>query len=86
VPKKEKTYPSRVLEEGLREKNIPVQIFWETPGPKDTMVAWISCLMVGNKGVLILVETYFEGGWECFIQSRVGKVDDTIAEVERAAS
>lgn len=76
-------HPDSTLEDGLRERGVIVRVMWEMKGPKDTQIAWLQLLGVGSKCRLFIVETYKDGGWEVFIQSREGKITECIDEVAR---
>ena len=77
-------YPDNTLELALREKGFTVQCMWQMKGPKNSMVAWIECLLVDR--VLFIVETYNENqGWDVFIQSSKGQTSAVIDQVARSA-
>ncbi len=82
-----KTYPSDVLVNQLRAAGHRVGLMWEIKGPKDTMIAWISCYLV-NGDMIVHVLTYHKGnGWEYLmpgVEMQTDKVvDDVIAHIQR---
>lgn len=75
-----KDYPDHTLENGLRERGIPYRVLWEMKGPKDTAISWLAAYLVGSR--VVIVQTYAKGhGWDVYLPSQVGKVEETIEEV-----
>jgi hypothetical protein len=75
-----KQQPDTTLQEKLREQGVSCRLQWEMRGPKDTLVAWLSCYLVN--GYLVIVETYKDNcGWEAFTPSGSIKIDETVADV-----
>lgn len=66
----------------LRERNVPVRSMWRMPGPPDTAVDGMECLLIN--GVPCIVQTYTgNNGWEVYVPSRVVDTMGTIDEVMR---
>lgn len=77
---KSKTYPSHVLTDALRDKNVTAQLMWEIPGPKDTQIAWLSCYLIGS--CLCVVQTFQGGdGWLALTSNGENNTDAAIADV-----
>lgn len=78
------------VEETLRTEGYSVQTCWEMKGPKDTSVAFLTMYLVhppedGAEGTLMLVQTYFNGGWEAFPQaSRSNEINATMDSIKKA--
>ena len=76
-------YPSRTLENKLREQGFAVRCLWETKGPKNTQIAFHSMLAVN--GVAFYVQTFKDGdGWQVYLPSKGNYVIDTVKEVVTA--
>lgn len=78
MPKTDK-YPSRILEDKLRERGLEPRLMWEMRGPKDTGIKWISCYFLEKN--LILVETFDGGGWNAFTPDLTNNVEATVEDV-----
>jgi hypothetical protein len=58
-------FPNRDLEQALRQEDLTVQVMWQEKGPPNTEVAWMECLLVDGR--LVIVQTYKDGnGWQAF--------------------
>lgn len=79
-PNRKKTYPNNLLADACRKAGAHVQLMWEIPGPKNTMVAWLSCYQIGKS--ICIVQT-FKGhdGWNAFTPCSDNSVSGTIADV-----
>lgn len=79
-----KTYPNTTLEKALRERGVPIRLMWEVPGPKDTMVAWLSCYLVNAR--VVIVQTYKDGnGWQVYTPVEDATITGTVEQVIRSS-
>jgi hypothetical protein len=78
-----RVYPNTMLVDECRKHGVDLSLAWEIPGPKNTGVVWLSCYgVVGRAGpLLVIVETFRDGGWQAFTHDRSNKVQDTVADV-----
>lgn len=74
-----KTFPDHTLENALRDKGIPYRCMWEMKGPKDTHIAWLVAYLVESR--VIIVQTFKDFGWQVFLPSEKGRIDETVQEV-----
>lgn len=77
--KSKKVFPNQALEKRLIAEGVAVVCMWQLRGPENTGVAWLECLMANH--VMLIVETYRDGGWEVFTAAQSVDVDLTVAEV-----
>lgn len=77
--KRERVYPNNVLAEACRKAGANVQLMWEVPGPKNTMIEWMSCYQIGKS--VCIVQTFKEHGWNAFTPHPHNDIDGTIADV-----
>ena len=75
--------PNRTVEDFARAAGANVRVMWQMPGPNDTGVAWLECLMVGDRGDMVIIETFKHGGWNAFTAPHSNRVDDTLIDVMR---
>ncbi|MBO6755728.1 MAG: hypothetical protein JJ902_05345 [Roseibium sp.] len=61
----EKTYPDQTVETAAREAGANVIVAWEMEGPKNSDVAWMTCLVIG--ATVVIVQTFETGGWEAYV-------------------
>jgi hypothetical protein len=73
-------YPDRTLETRVREAGARVAVMWQMRGPKDTGVAWLECFQIGERGDLVIVETFKHGGWNAFSAPHSNSVNATVAD------
>lgn len=55
----EKTYPDRTLENALQERGIPFRCMWETKGPSNTGIAWITGFLIRDRMVIVQTNREF---------------------------
>lgn len=84
----EKTYPDRTLENALQERGIPFRCMWETKGPSNTGIAWITGFLIRDR--MVIVQTFRNHGrirgWEAYISANDRTVNGTIEEVIKACT
>lgn len=73
--------PNNTVETIAAGAGARVQCLWQMRGDRHSGVAWIECLMIGNRGDKVIVTTYAHGGWDAFTAPHSNRVDDTIADV-----
>lgn len=84
--KKARVYPF-ALHAAIREvdTSVNVRTMWEMSGPPNTSVAWLSCYLI--EGVVCIVETYKDGGFELLTGSAVldrkGVIVEALARIRR---
>lgn len=72
-------YPDHTLEDAVRAAGARVVVLWEIRGPRNTQIAWQTCMLVN--GGLCIVQTFKGGGWNALTDSPSPDVDATIADV-----
>jgi hypothetical protein len=77
---KDRDYPSRVLVDEIRKRDIPCRLMWEIKGPKDTQIAWITCYLIQRTIVHVLTYTG-KNGWDALTPCQSLKIDETVQEV-----
>lgn len=78
--KSTRTYPSSELSDLCREAGADTRLMWEIPGPKDTLIAWLSCYSIGDS--LCIVQTFKDGnGWMEFTPSGCRTIDGAVNDV-----
>lgn len=73
-------HPNTTLPDELRSSGVDCQIMWEIPGPKDTLIAWLSCYQVGKS--VCIVQTFKDGnGWNAFTPPLTNHIPETVSDV-----
>ncbi len=57
----------------------PCKLMWEIKGPKNTMIAWMSCYAIARN--ICIVQTFKGGGWNALTPNDDGKIEATVTDV-----
>ena len=82
---RDRAEPSHALRDALAAAGHGTRLLWEIPGPKDTLIEWLSCYLIGHS--ICIVQT-FKGtdGWNVLTPPASLDIDATIKDVlERCA-